>query len=420
MEETLGIHLEIHREAGAARAVFICLGVFVILAGVMGTPAASSLEHSIRIAPEYDRFLEKVVLSMEISTEDLSLHEDILRSLPEYSEVLLLLPESRSKDIGRQLKALGLAGKVRLMPFSSRVVEKEDAYRLYTRSVELRKIRKRRLLPRGSVWAQDLFEAGKTEHGKSVILAPYIHKWFVKPGTQWGPKLESDNVFVEALGSGGIEFNKLPIVFKGGNVLVDEFEGKSIAFAGGDVIRDTRLVMHATLGGKVSPAQVVERLRLYLNVDQVVIIGRHTSQPVKMFHLDQAMVLLPGGVVGVTRIVDHDRGRASREVQEVWVFLMELRTALRGLGYRIVDIGATMEDVENYRYYVNGVPYVNKSSGKREFLMPHFKSSSEEDGEELFRSNISSIEALGYRVIPVHTWANERHGGIHCMVNVIS
>ncbi len=409
-----------HRIVLATRAAFICLGVFVLGAAAFSTPAISSLDHSFHIVPEYERRLETVVLSLETSTKDLSLHEDILMSLPEYSEVLMLLPEKRAQDIGRQLEALGLRQKVRLMPFSSRVVGKEDAYRLYTRNSELRKLRKRRLMPRGSVWAQDLFEVGRDEDGASAILAPFIHKWFVKPGAQWGQRLESDNVFVEKLASGDIEFKKLPLVFKGGNVLVDELGGQSIAFAGGDVIRDTQLVLEATLGKKVSSAEVVEGLRLYLNVDRVVFIGRHMSQPVKMFHLDQAMVLLPGGVACVTRIVDYEMARASRKVDEVHMLLGELRAELRALGYTIVDIAATVEDVENYRYYVNGVPYVNRNTGKREFLMPRFADSLEGADAEVFRTNVSVFESLGYRVIPVPTNANKRHGGLHCIINVIS
>lgn len=404
----------------AARAVLICLVVFSLLVVALNTSAISSLENSFRIEPEYERQLQRVVLSLETSTEDLSLHEDILRSLPEYSEVLLLLPDRRALDISRQLESMDLDQKVSLMPFSSRVVAKETAFRLYSRNVELRKLKKRRLMPRGTVWAQDLFEVGRGHDGTRAILAPFIHKWFVKPGTQWGPRLESDNAFVEELSSDGMELKILPLVFKGGNVLVDELGGRSIAFAGGDVISDTRLVLEATLGKKVSEAKVVEELGLYLNVDRVVVIGRHMSQPVKMFHLDQAMVLLPGAVAAVTRIVDYEKGRASGEVDEVRMLLGELRAELRALGYRILDIGATVEDVENYRYYVNGVPYVNKKTGKREYLMPRFDGSLEGAGAEVFRSNVSAFESVGYRVISVPTRANERHGGLHCMVNVIS
>ena len=409
-----------HSRVSAARAVFICLGGIVLLSVVLSTSAISSLEHSFRIEPEYVRTLQKVVLSLETSSEDLSMHEEIIRSLPDYSEVLLLLPDRRSQDIGRQLKALGLDRKVRLIPFSSRFVGKAEGYRLFTRNSEIRKLKKRRLLPRGSVWAQDLFEVARTEQGTSAILAPIIHKWFVKPGTRWGSRLESDNVFVEKLASRGMDLKRVPLVFKGGNVLVDEFGGQSIAFAGGDIISDTKVVLEDTLGKKISSAEVVEGLRLYLNVDHIVVIGRHTSQPVKMFHLDQAMVLLPGGVAGVTRVVDYEQGRASREVDEVQRLLDELRAELWGLGYKIVDIAATVEDVENYRYYVNGVPYMNKRTGKREFLMPRFSGSVEGAGAEIFKRNVSAFESLGYRVIPVSTNANERRGGIHCMVNVIS
>ncbi len=416
----MGSASDIHRVAMVARAVFISLGLFVLLPVSFSTSAISSLDRSFRIEPEYERKLEIVVLSLEVSTKDLSLHEGILRSLPEYSKVLMLLPDKRVLDIGRQLEAMGLSRKVSLIPFSTRVVGKENAYSLNTRNSELRKLSKGRQLPRGSVWAQDLFEVARATDGTLTIIAPFIHKWFVKSGTKWGPGLESDNVFVEALGSGGIEFNKLPLVFKGGNVLVDEFRGQSIAFVGGDVIRDTLLVLGDAIGRKATEAEVVEWLRLCLRVDRVKVIGRHTSQPEKMFHLDQAMVLLPGGKVAVTRIVDYEMGFAGREVDEVHWLLGELRMELRGLGYTIVDIKATVEDVEDFRYYVNGVPYVNKSTGRREYLMPLFAGSLQGANAEVFRSNVSAFESLGYKVIPVPTNANKRNGGIHCMVNVIS
>ena len=398
----------------------ICLATGVLVVGAFSTTVSGSRDRPFRIEPEYDRKLEKVVLSLETSTEDLSLHESILKSLPEYSKVLMLIPDRRAKDIGRQLEALGLSRRVRLMPFSSRVVGKEEAYRLNTRNSELRKLTKRRLMPRGSVWAQDLFEVARGDDGTRSILAPFIHKWFIKPGTQWGPKLQSDNSFVGKLDSPGIGLHMVPLVFKGGNVLIDDLGGQSIAFAGGDIITDTIVVLDSTLGLKISEEEVVEQLRDHLNVDRVVMVGRQNRQPEKMFHLDQAMVLLPDGVAAVTRIVDYESGRASLEVDEVRVFLSELRGELVKLGYKIVDIGATVEDVYNYRYYVNGVPYVNKETGRREFLMPLFESSLEGTNGEVYRSNVLAVESLGYRVIPVPTSANERRGGLHCMVNVIS
>ncbi len=392
----------------------------MLVAGAFSSTVSGSRDRPFHIEPEYDRKLEKVVLSLEISTEDLSLHESILKSLPEYSEILMLLPKRRAPEIIRQFKALKLRQKVRFMPFSSDVVSKDNAYRLYTRNSELRKLRKRRLMPRGSVWAQDLFEVASGDDGTRSILVPFIHKWFIKPGTQWGPKLQSDNSFVGRLESLGMGLEMAPLVFKGGNVLIDDLGGQSIAFAGGDIITDTILVLDSTLGMKVSEAEVVEQLRLSLNVDRVVVIGRRNRQPEKMFHLDQAMVLFPDGVAGVTRIVDYKKGMAGGEVDEVLRLLSELRGELRGLGYRILDIGATVEDVNNYRYYVNGVPYVNKMTGRREYLMPLFDSSLEGRNEEVYRKNVSAVESLGYRVIPVPTNANERRGGIHCLVNVIS
>jgi hypothetical protein len=400
--------------------VFTGAALAALLTVFLATSARSVNRIDYHIEPEYERTMDRVVLSVATNTRDLSLHSGIIQSLPDYTEILMLLPEKKVSSIRGDIETLGQQDKVRLLPFDSWRLKDTNAYVLSSRKQRLRTVRKTMSMPSGSIWAQDLFEVVSGEGGINSLLMPYMHKWFIRPGWGGSQKVLSDNIFVNRLLSPSLLVKSLPVVFKGGNVLIDSHRGRRIAFSGGDVIRDTMIVSEETLGKKVSESEVVELLRLYLNVDQVVVVGEEIKQPLHMFHLDQAMVLLPGGTAGVTRIVDKGSSAHDPEIYSVDLLLRELRSRLRELGYRIVDIEATVEDVHNYRYYVNGIPYVNRESGRREFLIPFFDSSGEKGNREIFKRNVSALEALGYRVIPVPTTSNERHGGIHCMVNVIS
>lgn len=372
------------------------------------------------ILPEYERRLDKVVLSLAVSTDSLSLHRSIIESMPDYTEVLILTPHKNVKEIGNNLRAMEQSGNVRLIPFDSRKLKNTNAYVLSSREHRLKTVNKPMSMPSGSIWAQDLFEVVRGENGKSSILTPYLHKWFIRPGRPGERKLISDNSYIGELLSPGLTVESLPLVFKGGNVLVDEFKGRRIAFCGGDVLRETQMVYKSALGRHISGKEIISKMKRYLNVDQVIVIGASLPQPHKLFHLDQAMVLLPGGTAGVTRIIDGVMHKNDTDIYSINIFLDELRAKLRELGYRIVDMDATVADALDYRYYVNGVPYVNSTTGKREFLLPTFDSSEVGINREIYKNNVSALERLGYRVIPVHTHANEHHGGIHCMLNVIS
>lgn len=378
-----------------------------------GEPAGSY-----HIVPEYERTLDRVVLSMETSTDDLSLHEGLIAGLPDYTEVLMLLPESRSVAMDAELLRMGQPRKVTLVPFKSKRGMKARAYVLSTTEGKLKRRRlKNTPMPRGTVWAQDLFEPAKGQGGMISLLAPYMHKMFIKSAK--GSPVLRDNGFLDKLLLFNLNARRLPLVFKGGNILVDIFDGNSIAFCGGDIVRDTILAFKP-LGLRPSRDEVLDELKRSLGVDRVVVLSPGKRQPPGMFHLDQAMVLFPGKVAGLTRIVGDEGEVADPEVAEVAELLKEIRMKLTELGYSIVDIEATADDVRNYRYYVNGVPYVNKKTGRREFLMPVFSTSMEGGNGEVYERNVRRLEAIGYKVVPVPTKANERHGGLHCLVNVIS
>ena len=417
---TVKIRIELRRVNKRLARAFTGAALAVLLMAIPVTSGWGRNKVDYSIEPEYDRKLDRVVISLASKSRDLSFHKAIIESLPYYTEIIMLLPQKRADSIKDQIRLLRWGGKVRMVPYDSWTLKDTKAYVLSSRKQELKAVRKNLSLSSGTIWAQDLFEVVRGENGMNSLLKPYMYNLIVPPARDAGRKVQSDNIFLKKLASSRLGIRSLPLMFKGGNVLIDNHNGRRIAFVGGDVIRETMLVSEEALGSSVSAKEVKDRLRHYLNVDQVVVVGEKIQQPLQMFHLDQAMVLLPGGNAAVTRVVDMGVSKFDPRVYPVTLFLDGLREQLRSLGYRIVDIHASVDDVLDYRYYVNGVPYVNRESGKREFLMPQFDASSTGINAVIFERNVSAIESLGFRVIPVHTHVNEHHGGIHCMVNVIS
>jgi len=214
---------------------------------------------------------------------------------------------------------------------------------------------------------------------------------------------------------------RLPLAFKGGNILIDQIGEKRVAFCGGDVYRNTR-TFWKSLGGQISSASTVDNiLKDALNVDEVHIIRSSRLQPCLMYHIDQAMIILPNRHVGVARIVDRqdDHQSNNEKIEDVKIFLSELRTLLRKLGYTILDIEMSTHNLVHYQHYINVVPFIDEKSGQRTLLMPIFPLTQSESDIEIMKRNKKAYESLGNKVICVPTKSYEFKGGIHCLVNVL-
>lgn len=397
------------------------LAFFLLLFMSIETSAAEV--HVFSIDPEYERTVSRILISTDMETP-LSLQMDTIESLPGYTEVLVLFPAQRLEDIKQEIGEISGKRKIKLIPFDTHVLKNVHTYLLLHKSGHVASTMYREVeMPKGSIWAQDLFEIAKTDDGGQVIVAPdVIDAFFLPQGYTMNEKL-SDNAYIkEVAEKGGFSLIKTPLSFKGGNLLSDRFNGRNIAFVGGDIISDTMAVLQATTGyNKYSTSDVYGMIKDYLNVDEVVVIGEGGRQPNKLYHLDQAMIFLSEGVVGVTRVLYNDYGlRNNQEIQKVERFLSEARRKLAGLGYRIVNIHTTADDVLNFRYYANGLVYTNARTGKREYLLPEYPLARSPFVENIIRRNTVALEIEGYTVTPVPTDVNRYDGGLHCIVNIIS
>ena len=358
------------------------------------------------IVPEYERYMTKVVMSLSVADKTLEPQHSLLMSLPEYTQVMLLLPKNKMPAIKEELKRQPYGGRIKLISFDIRHEKQTRIYLFFSEKDKIvyGDVGEGMTIPYGTVWAQDLFEVAIKPDGKKFLLISDIHKSFTSSGNQADVSLEQDNSYIKSLSSKNMHIHRSMLAFDGGNILIDEIDGKRIAFCGGDILRNTRTVWAATRDSKPTDSEIIYMLKKDLDADKVVIIGRERVQPTSlMFHLDQAMVLLPNRVAGVANIVGPTPGsrEAAEEVKEVKFFLSTLRSVLLQLGYRIIDIDTSIYNILNHQHYVNGITYIDVKTNERTMLMPVFSAGSLE--KTLERKNIATFESLGYRVIPVHS-----------------
>jgi agmatine/peptidylarginine deiminase len=247
------------------------------------------------------------------------------------------------------------------------------------------------------------------------------HKWFYSETPSDLSQVHSDNDYIEHLASVGLKPKRIPLTFRGGNVLIDDFKGKRIAFCGEDVIRLTRTVLKSADNQIRTKDQIKNIIKQSFNVDDVVIVSTGKPQPAKMFHLDQAMVFLSEGVVGLTEVqFDQDNSNfQTSEIKEVVAYLTELKIQLTSLGYQIFPIMTSPKNILNFQYHANGIPFIHAETHQPTYLMPVFSELKSSFEYNLEKANLTTIELLGYQVIPIPSKANQLNGGIHCLVNVI-
>ncbi len=366
--------------------------------------------------------MQRVLVSLDRKDTTLGLLDGLLEHLPRYTEIIVLLSRASLETIHAELKDKPYRDRIRLV---ARDVECPADKRIYLLFRDEDK-----LVPVdvegwegtfGSKWAQDLFEVGVTRSGGPLLITPVVHRYFSAVGDTSDLQVACDNAYLTGLDAVGLRVRSVPIAFKGGNVLVDNVEGRSVALCGADVLRATRTASHALVGVKPSDAEIIPVIKTALQVDDVIVVGRGCLQPRLMYHLDQAVVLLAGRVAAVTRVVAEDARalRCSEEVRDVRRFLAELRSELQGLGYRLVDLETSVRNVMRYRYYANAVPYVDLQTRQRITLMPVFPSGQTDFDRGLVERNTTVLESLAYRVVHVPTHADTLKGGIHCLVNVL-
>lgn len=406
-----------------AATVFLLLSLFALVALAVIRRTSPEI---VRLLPEYDRSLGRVVISLGPRDSTLELHHELLLRLPRYTQIFALVHEARLDALQSELSSRPYGRRVRLIAYASQLSEGASLHFVFTESYRLVQLETEDGFEAGdvgSLWAQDLFEVATSPSGRPELLASVVYKSFRGIGStgSTGVKVMGDNSFLGHLGSIDLNIRQLPFTFMGGNLLVDVIGGRTLAFCGGDILRKTRTVSHALDEGELTDREIIHRIKQALNVEEVVVIGRDRPQPRLMYHLDQAVIFLPNRVAAVTRLVAEDpRVRSTDpEIEAVLRFLSETRTRLQDLGYQLIDIQTSERNIMDCQHYANAIPYVDRETGQRVILMPVFPIGQTEFEERLVERNRLEFESLGYEIVPVPSRAGELRGGIHCLVNVL-
>jgi len=411
--------------------LLICIFTIVLITvfALFQNRSRNTRQYSYEIIPEYDRAMEKIVISLptrnsSVPALSLDSHFRVLQYIPDYTQIIIILPESRIEEVSTQLKNNSIQNKIILRPFKIRTLKNGYMYLIFAEKDKLVNSGSMEniSIPKGTVWAQDLFEPAKLSNGKDILLVSDAYKMFYSDegdNKKDAVNVQPDNLFLNRLFSENIEGMRTPFVFMGGNILVDQLNGIKIAFCGGDVLKDTQIVWRAYYEELLKKGKFIEMVKKYLNDDKVYILGEKTPQPSYMFHLDQAMILLPGGAAGITNIIGKCTKRDTKNINEINDFLAEVKSLLTKLGYRLIEIDTSINGVLNHRFHINSIPYKDKNNGQRMLLMPVSTQKPTADEKNIINNNISAFKSLGYDVVTVPSESTDFNGGIHCLINVI-
>ena len=386
-----------------------------------GDPCSTVPASGRRILPEYDRQMRRVVVSLSSGDANPELQDEVLRHLPSYTQILFLIPADRFLEIKDWIATRPYGSRTTLVTYDPHYRRGARLYLLLPDEDQLVAVDTEDFhvgTQHGTIWAQDLFEATSGTDSKSRLLTSCVHKCFQGMRNRSDLHVASDNSYLDRLEDSSTTVQQLDLAFKGGNVLCDTRCGNTIAFCGYDSIRSTRTIWSAFHGETLSDREIIKRFQKALGVDRVILAGPTKPQPKFLYHLDQAMLLLPDARVAVSRVV----GATPRlepdasQVRAIQAFLADLRATLEELGYSIVDIETPVESVLQYQHYVNAIPYIDVSTGRRTLLMPVFPSTA---SAEIVARNTKRLEQLGFQVRHVTTSAYRLSGGIHCLVNVL-
>jgi hypothetical protein len=359
------------------------------------------------VRPEYERTLESVLICIPADTvsfgappahDDLgraalgrfldAVFRDLLAALPSYSVVHVVAPVDR-RDLG--LATLKRAGERR-----SQLHVVDDP------GVEI------------ELWAQDLGEPVLDAGEEKFLVAKRM-------GASMGAqsKMSIDRKRVAEYVFGEEATIEAGFAFESGNLAFDRARGSLRVLVGTNVLSRT-VATHRAVGENVSRAAVLAEIAATFGRAEVVEMGRESQRPL-LQHIDQAFVLLEGGLAVAARL-------RSAELEDEARQLETYAGQLRELGYRVHYLDHGPEDVARYRSSVNIVPFVDKSTGDKRLLYPVFPGEVETKAKDLTRETLRGkglrafdlYRDLGYEPVPVRDVSHSLGGNTHCILNALS
>lgn len=355
-------------------------------------PNPATTQRDLRLTPEYDRTLAEVAISISYADvgnpKPLWRHEPILRALPAYTRLHIVMPPPTLAGVKKMLAEMGLADRAMLHPLEDWNRKKENVTR-YSRQTR---------------WVRDTFMVGTDGSGKAAIFVPLAYAKF-------SDLTKSDLDFVRRKWHDPQQITSLPVFLRGGNVAVAErHDGRRLAFVGDhEIALNEEHFVHST--GMAPPKPLIPEVLKRIAQTTDVRVLPNTD---RLFHIDMAVNFLAPGLAAV--VAPLDEGKMANEDLQV---LATLRRKLAENGFRVINVPTTAARIKAYRSPVNALPFVDKTTGKRKLIVPRFEDETVTvDGrpQSLNEAIRTSYERAGIEVVFAEDRFSDRWGNVHCAI----
>lgn len=363
-------------------------------------------ETNVEVTPEYDRFLEHLLLTVPSTPEKgagsyLSLEQmygDLLAALPAYTK------------IDATVERKGEANLIALLNQTDKLDQTKIYHpALWTKPVES--------------WSQDLGEVVSIAGQQKFIIPMDFKKKFKETRN----RLKSRNKVLRATFPRR-EVIQADFTYEGGNMTFDMIDGQLVVFIGYNDIVHTQ-ENYTAEGKTISPQAVAEKISKTFGDAKVVVMGNDYQAPYQ-FHIDQSFIILADQQVVMNKyIMDKDQYLNAQWVkhqtqQEYY------KKQLLALGYTITELEVPINEASQFHASINAVPYMDKETGMRKIIFPTFP----DDIEGNFSNTAPQLEniqgqalqayrtfqSLGYQPVPVRDTCFRAKGNTHCITNVLA
>jgi len=361
------------------------------------TISSSKKTPTLHFIPEHKRTAEKILLTIpsqenneHFRTLVKNVYEALLISFPSYSTFEITVSESNLLTIKKIISKNNLQNRT-----TYHITEDEKV------SIE--------------AWAQDYFEPALSSNKTNIFLLPTT-KSEKQPSRASGNFSQRSFARNESLSKTvtNLAIKEVDFFFEGGNVIVAENQSQQLL-----ILVDYTSVTDSFSKNTLSKA--ADALSKGFGETKIGIIG-NTQRINNFIHLDQSVLLLPNGIVFVNKITGFPKSSAARQHKTY-------TKQLKQLGFKVITIDTTNDDVEKSRSSLNAIPFFDKQENKEKVIFPVFENElKNKDLKDLSKSNLSGkalqmyeeLEKLDTQPIPLLDQnLFQNNAGYHCLVNVL-
>ncbi len=348
-------------------------------------------KHQLMQRTEYSRKLTEILLSIHYSTKNdkdpLFAHLPLLRRLPKYTKVNLIVPKRMRDEIWKEIQKNRMADRVTL--------HEVDTWYLKENGVEL--------IHDTTQWAQDLLEMAYDENGTSYLLAPATRY-------QINDLSRSDNRYLKKLENSTRKVIYLPLFFRGGNILLGKSE-KRILFIGEREFINNRSDYHNSLFVHPNHDEVISLYKKMTGADKIVTVKNSRN----LFHIDMAMSFISDGRAALIKPIDENNLSADDSAA-----IQSIEAALIENGFKITYIPTTVDRINTFKSPVNIVIYEHLDNGNTEALVPLFDDVVIEKGSSLNDLIFETYHNAGINPIYIENRFHSAKGNLHCAISVLN